>query len=253
MYKTILTFTALLFLFSCANDTTTVEETTNISEGTVSESDNSKTGRSNYAVVWKWATSDASLVNEHLAMISNEFTEMYNGQDLENAYYDAKPEINKLENFPNVTFFLKSKTYEEAEAALNKLTIVQKGIATYTIHPVGTMWLGRKAEVANAKGTTKCYVAVWSTPNKEEITDELTKSQSDAVLALYNNGTIENVYFDLEATQNANEKQDFVFFVNANSENEAQMICDELPFTKANIASYKLHSVGVFWLGTRAN
>lgn len=60
---------------------------------------------------------------------------------------------------------------------------------------------------------------------------------------------IENVYFDIEGTQKSNEITDFVFFINANTIEEAKNICSQMPFVKENISSFKLYSVGVFWLG----
>lgn len=74
-------------------------------------------------------------------------------------------------------------------------------------------------------------------------------AQSDAILKLWNEGIIENVYFDVEGTQETNTVTDFVFFVNADSEKEAIEICDHLPFVQEKIAAYKLHAVGIFWLG----
>ena len=127
--------------------------------------------------------------------------------------------------------------------------MLKKGIATYTLYPVGTKWLDRKEDKIYEKGITKSYVTIWTTNHKENATDDLTKAQSDAILKLWDNGTIENVYFDIKGVQEANAKTDFVFFVNANSEEEARKICDNLPFFKEKIASYKIKEVGVFWLG----
>ena len=130
------------------------------------------------------------------------------------------------------------------------MTIVKKGIAVYTIYPVGVNYLGRNDKVLKEKAmATHSFVAVWETKPNAKPNDELTKSQSDAVLKLWNEAVIENVYFDIEGTQKANNETDFVFFVNANSKDEAKTVCDGLPFAKENIASYKLLPVGVFWLG----
>jgi hypothetical protein len=118
------------------------------------------------------------------------------------------------------------------------------------MYHVGTKWLGRNDEIIKEKAKpTKSFVAVWTTNKEVKPSDELTTSHSDAVLKLWNEAVIENVYFDIEGIQKANNETDFVFFVNAISKEEAKQIADELPFAKENIASYKLLSVGSFWMG----
>jgi hypothetical protein len=81
------------------------------------------------------------------------------------AYFDNDTKIYKFGYFPNISCFLKAKSGEEAKTILNKLALVEKEMAEYTIYP---------------------------------------------------EGTIENVYFDVEGTQKTNEVIDFVFFVNNN-------------------------------------
>ena len=207
-------------------------------------------GNQNYAVVWKWTTDDKQLVTDSAPLISQELTNLWKNGVVENAYYDGNAKVDKFEYFPNITFFLKAKSYESAEVILNKLTIVKKGIAVYTMYPVGINYLGRNNKVLKEKAMkTLSFVAVWETKPNAKPSDELTKSQSDAVLEYWKDAVIENVYFDIEGIQKANNETDFVFFVNANSKEEAKAVCDKLPFAKENIASYKLLPVGVFWLG----
>ncbi len=254
MKKIISVLFVIVLMISCNNKqdkktiTTVEEKITNIPQV-----DNSKFGRSNYAVVWKWTTKDVQLVQDNLVTIASETNNLWKKDVITDAYYNPNAKVDKLEYFPNISFFLKAKSYEEAEVILNKLTIVKKGIAIYTIYPVGTKWLGRNDEKINNKGITNSYVAVWTKENKEKLTDDLTKLQADSILKLWNEGTIENVYFDIEGTQKLNNKTDFVFFVNVNTEEEARKICDQLPFVKEKIASYKMHEVGVFWLGEFEN
>lgn len=212
-------------------------------------------GTQNYAVVWKWSTTDKDLVTENSPKISSELTNLWKKGIVENAYYNADAKLDKFEDFPNITFFLKAKSVQEAEIKLNSLTVVKKGIATYTIYPVGTLWLDRDADKINEKGLLKSYVTVWSTitesdnSNAKTMIESNVKAQNDAILKLWKDGVIENAYFDIEGTAKANQKTDFVFFVNAKTEQEAKAVCDNLPFVKKNIASYKLLSVGVHWLG----
>ena len=257
--KKITVFVAVLLLLACNNKTKENKTSTEIKTKNSSEKQDSEFGIFNYAIVWEWTTTDKQLVNNNTVKISNELTELWKKGAVENVYYNSDAKVDKLDYFPNISFFLKAKSKVEAEKILNNLTVVKKGIANYTIYPVGVKWLGRKSEKIKIKGITNSYVSVWNTVTKdnqvdsEEIIEKYVKSQSDATLRLWNEGTIENVYFDIEGTQSSNNITDFVFFVNANSENEAKKICDELPFAKNKLASYKLLSVGIFWLGEFQN
>lgn len=247
--KKAIVFMLVAVLFSCNNKPKEEKEVTEVQPKVVATKDTSKIGRKNYAVVWKWTTTDVQLVEDNLLAISNEINVLWKDDVVTDAYYNPDATVDKFEYFPNVSFFLKAHSYEEGEALLNKLTLVKKGIAMYTMYPVGTKWMGRNEGKIHENGITNSYVAVWTTENMENSTDELTKSQADAILGLWNEGKIENVYFDIEGTQKANNETDFVFFINTNSPEEAKAVCDALPFVKKNIASYELFEVGVFWLG----
>ena len=216
----------------------------------------SEFGRTNYAVVWNWTTTDEKLVSDNTIQISNELTDLWKKGTLENVYYDSQAKADKLANFPNISFFMKAQSLEEAKTVLNNLTIVKSDIAKYSIHPVGSKWLGRNKEAIKKNGITKSWVAVWATSvdhNSDASKDEVkqnAKEQSDAVINLWNKGLVENVYFDIMGIEQKNEITDFVLYVNADSEKEARSILNNLPFSKKNIAQYQLFSVGVFWMGS---
>ena len=247
MKHTFLYLALSLFIFSCGNNkkeanadtkSETVESTSTKTTNVVSK---------NYAVVWNWATKDEQLVTENSPTISKELTALWQKGIVENAYYNSDSKVDKLSYFPNISFSLKAESYKSAEIVLNNLTIVKKGIAVYKLYPIGTLWLDRKFKTIHKNGMTKSFVTVWNTNKKP--TDELTKAQNDKVLELWNAGKIENAYFDIEGTQIANSKTDFVFYANANTEAEAIALCESLPFFKENIATYKIREVGVFWMG----
>ena len=249
MKKTITLLLTVTMLFACKEKTAANNVSDQVEQPDNTEVADSKIGRQNYAIVWKWATDDKQLVEDNLVAIADELNALWHEDKVVDAYYNTNATIDKFEYFPNVFFFLKAKSETEAEELLNAMTLVKKGIASYTIHPVGLKWMGRNHDKIKERGLTNSYAAVWTADNRENTTDDLIKSQADAILKLWNDGAIENVYFDIEGTQKDNEKTDFVFFINVNSEKEAKELCESLPFVKENIASFKLHSVGVFWLG----
>ena len=236
-----------LLVFGC-NDTKKEANTETESETVESTStQTSKAGSENYAVVWNWTTTNEQLVTDNVPTISKELTALWQKGVVENVYYNGDSKIDKLSYFPNISFSLKAESYDSAQVILNNLTIVKKGIAVYKLYPIGTLWLDRKFKTIHENGMTKSFATVWRTSNKP--TDELTQAQNDEVLALWNSGKIENAYFDIEGTQKPNNKTDFVFYANANTKEEAIAICESLPFFKENIATYKIHEVGIFWMG----
>lgn len=235
MWKTTLLVAASVFL-ACSNPSGK-----EVSQG-------SNVVKNNFAVTWKWSTSDISLVEKNHPEIISELTDLWKKGVIENVYYDTGLPEESLEQFPNIAFFLKAHSESDALALLNGLTIVKKRISTYEIHPVGTLWLDRKTDVINSNGITKSFVTVWTT--KEAYSDSLVQQQNDKVLDLWNKGLVENVYFDIEGTQGENSITDFVLFVNANTQVEAEAICADLPFTAHGIATYDIYPSGTFWMGT---
>lgn len=251
---------ASIFFVSCNNsgneinaeNQEVIEEVNpeNNAENTVNEN------LENFAVVWKWLPTDKELVENKVGDIAVEMTELWEAGVIYNTYFNTDISEEENEFYPNLSCFLKAKSKEEAHNILNDLSFVQNGIAEYTLHPVGTLWLGRNTDMIEKNGIKKSFVTVWTTsetfdPNTSQ---ELISEQTQTISELWADGVVENAYWDMDDTykgenKESNNKRDFVFFVNADTENEAREICDNLPFVKNNIATYKLASVGVFWLG----
>ena len=252
----LLLLTSLLFIGCSSPQKRNGITNSNDSQSSLESETQQQYGKANYAVVWEWTTTDATMVKDNILPISNELTDLWKQDIIENAYFDAEPKTNQLANLANIAFFLKAKDQAAARSVLDSLTVVTKNIATYQLHPVGQLWLDRKTETINEKGITNSYATVWTTtksPFQVEGADQLLKKQSDAILALWNDGIIENVYFDIEGTYSPNEVTDFIFFVNANSLAEATSICESLPFFQEEVASYQIHPAGVFWMGQYDN
>lgn len=247
MRKTILIAIAIISIIGCAEKKK--KETTK-NENHKEELNNTYTTQ-NYAVVFKWTTKDEKLVEDNTVQQADQLLKMWKENIVENVYYDSSAKVDKFSYFPNITFFIKAQDKKAAESILNNLTFIKKNIASYTIYPVGNLWLKRNIDAINKKGITKSYVSVWTTKSKPS--HDIIMAQNDSLMKLWKQGTIENAYFDIQGTQVKNNKTDFVLFVNSNTEEEAKSILNNLPFIKNNIASYKLHQVGVFWMGIHNN
>lgn len=228
-----------MLLFSCnnSNKQTSQNSTTN---------KKSDIGRNNYAVVWDWTSSNKELIVENAAIFTKELLDLWDKNEIENVYFDNEVKDDMF--FPSISFFVKSHDLNDAKAILDDLTIVKKGIAQYKLYPVGMLWLQQTQDYSKIDNNHKSFVTVWETKDKKPV-DKLTKVQNDTILALWNEGKIENVYFDLEGIINTNKKTDFVFYIRAPNLNDAEAICKSLPFYQEDIASYRILSAGVFWLG----
>jgi len=242
--KKILTLLLPVLLFACT-------------EGAKKEAES--TSPQNFAVVWHWKTDNPALIDDNILNQNKQLTEYWKKGIIENAYFEADPKAERLADYPGISFFIKANSMGKARELLDNMIFVKNNISEYSLHAVGPKWLGRNEEVINAKGTANSWVSVWSTRvdhnskmSMEEVSEN-ARAQSDLILELYNKGIIENVYFDIEGTQEQNEVTDFVMFVNAETETEARQILDNLPFSKKNIAHYQLFSVGVFWMGEYTN
>jgi len=250
MKKSLLIILLVAFMFGCNNQSQENTSSANDNETQNSEVDNSKIGRKNFAVVWNWKFSDKQMLDDYLLTISSEMEKLWKDDIIENVYFQSDAEMASG-YFPNISCFVKAQSLDEAKATLNNLTLVKNGLANYKIYPVGMKWLGRETKVIKSKGLGKSFVAVWSELETISAANDgdIIVAQADSIMSLWRKGIIENVYFDVEGTQSANDVTDFVFFVNTDTEKEAKEICDNLPFSIKGKASYKIKEVGVFWLG----
>lgn len=254
MVKTIPLFFFSFFLFGCGNqDKADASQEPATETEILSKIDRPDIGGTNYAVIWSWSTDDTQLVYDNSVIVANELTELWKKGVVENAYYDTESKADRLEYFPNIAFFMIAQSEDEAERILDALTIVNKGIATYALHPVGQLWLGRNDDMIQKIGIKKSFATIWTTNVGTNPSLELVKEQNDRMLELWKSGLVENVYFDFEGTHTKNDKTDFVFFVNADSEAQARSICDALPFSIEELTTYRIHEAGVFWMGLYQN
>lgn len=98
--------------------------------------------------------------------------------------------------------------------------------------------------------TINKYAVVWdSIAHENPEYQEHIKEQGNKLLELWNNGIVENVYFNIDTNNTIHKtKTSLVFFIAANDKKEANEILKQLPFVKHKVLEYKLHSVGVLWL-----
>ncbi len=203
----------------------------------------------NYAVVWDILTDDHNYVLTYLPEQAKEFNQLFADGVLENAYLNNYEyvQINESAALASVMFFVKAESVIAAQAIIDKMSFVRNKVATYNVYPVGGKWLDRKSAADVDKKFS--FATVWFLSADEATVSKFAEKQSDMVLALWKEGVIENAYFSTEnAFENKTLTPGMVFFVNADTEEEARAICDELVFSKEGVATYELFPVGTFWL-----
>ncbi len=99
------------------------------------------------------------------------------------------------------------------------------------------------------------YAVVWSWKTQDKaLVDDNILNQSKQLTNLWNEGKIENAYFETEPKADSFEDYPGIsFFVKAHSMKEAKEILDKLIFVQHNISTYSIHQVGPKWLGRKAD
>lgn len=106
---------------------------------------------------------------------------------------------------------------------------------------------------ASADSFPNNYAVVWklnTTEPAQQLMKEKLAEQADALLKLWKDSIVENVYMDTdnEKAKKASEDSSFVFFIKAEDTESAANILNEMPFVKHDIARYDLFPVGILWL-----
>ena len=99
--------------------------------------------RSTFAVVWTIDTENVELFNGTIGLHATKVLELWRDGVVENVYFDTENRHDVLHKGDpaRVMFFIKATSDAEAKKILNELPLVKKKVATYTLFPVGALWL----------------------------------------------------------------------------------------------------------------
>lgn len=234
--------------FACTSESKTESKTTAAAAAVPVAEGEPGLAPTKFAVVWSWVNADKALIDAHVAHQSLQLRNLAAQGTAESVYFDTTPTGDDAIGYPTIGFILNAKSEAAARELLDQMVFVEKRIADYTLHPVGNKWLGAPPAGGPPGTAPDRYVTVWTTtpgPDVQPRIDELAPTQTEEVLELWRSGTIENVYFDAVGVYQDNDTVDFVYFVRAKSESDARSVADGLPFTKAGLATYEIHEVGV--------
>jgi len=103
---------------------------------------------------------------------------------------------------------------------------------------------------AEEKEFSHKFAVVWDrTTADEDLRKNNLAAQADETLKLWKSGTIENVYMNTKAQlPDGTEAVSIMFFIKADTREDAAKILDEMTFVKKKIATYQLFPVGLLWL-----
>ena len=100
------------------------------------------------------------------------------------------------------------------------------------------------------------YLVMWDTKSivDKKAFDQYLPEQANRLLQLWKAGKIENIYLDPEPTDSKGLRTGtVVFFIKADSYENAEKVLLEMPFVQKKIVTYSLQEVGMFWLGQPAD
>lgn len=204
-----------------------------------------------FAVVWKTYSLQKDKMEKIVPTQTEQLKSLWEQGIVENVYFKTDEKFGKDDTWPNIMFFIKAKNQEAAKEILDEMDFVKHKFAMYELHPVGVLWLKRNEKaIERVQKTKRTFGVVWATDVEKQISDDDIKIQSEDFTNLWNDGFIENAYFDIIGSSTGKkDRPTVVNFVNAENEEEANNILGNLHFIKKGLSSYMLFDVGILWLG----
>ena len=102
----------------------------------------------------------------------------------------------------------------------------------------------KRAEEITVSKNTYAVVTSFDKVDKQKFIDHI-ETQTSQLDTLWQNGTIENLYYNANAKKVENQMiGSIIFFINAENENTAKEILDATDFVVNKIGKYELHPVG---------
>lgn len=200
-----------------------------------------------YAIITTIATTDKQKFADNISQQTDQIDALWNQKTVSNIYMDSKSN----EIAPTIIFFMKGKTENEVRQTLDKTNFIINGVGSYEVKPVGDLLLTmneKSLEMKDKKNHT--YSVVWDYSKKmEEIPVTIMEKQLQDETRLFETGVIENVY--LNTTDDGKKRTSSVYFINADSEKDAENVLNELPLAKEKLGIYKLYDVGGFIRGEK--
>jgi|26BtaG_2_1085354.scaffolds.fasta_scaffold00015_24 uncharacterized lipoprotein NlpE involved in copper resistance len=236
---TLLLVITFLSLIGCKNKTETLEPELHTQPEAVS-TEVTKT----YAVIPSLTTENAQKFNDNISEQASQLNELWEEGTVENLYYDVEGQKVDAQIIPSIAYFIKATDIDKARNILDQSVFRSKNIGTFELIPVGNFLFGQSDNAGELRLKKKnVYVVIWDLlKSYDEVDPQIIQNQFDADFKLYEDGVLENAYKNSPYDESI--KNFTVYFMNADSKEEANKILNEMPFVKSNTASFKVFYVG---------
>lgn len=236
---TLLLVITFLSLIGCKNKTTnkTIEpepQTDSVA----------KEAMNTYAVIPSLITENVQKFNDNISEQASQLNTLWQEGIVENLYYDVEGQQVNDQIIPSIAYFIRATDIDKARDILDQSVFRSKNIGTFELIPVGNFLFGQSDNAGELRLKKKnVYVVIWDLLKPyNEVDPQIIQNQFDADFKLYEDGVLENAYKNSPYDESI--KNLTVYFMNADSKEEANKILNEMPFVKSNTASFKVFYVG---------
>ncbi len=204
-----------------------------------------------YAVVPSLVTENPQKFNDNIVQQASQLNKLWEEGTVENLYYNVDGQKIDKNIIPSITYFIRATDIDKARSILDQMIFRTKNIGTFELIPVGNFLFGQSEKAADVRLKKKnAYVVIWDLlkPYNEIDRDDI-QNHFEADSKLYEEGILENAYKNSPYDESI--KNFTVYFMNADSEEEANKILNEMPFVKSKTGSFKIIYVGHFMRGKK--
>lgn len=202
-----------------------------------------------YAVIPSLVTENPQKFNDNIAEQASQLNKLWEEGTVENLYYNVDGQQVDKQIIPTIAYFIRATDIDNARNILDQMVFRTKNIGTFDLIPVGNFLFGQSEKAGDARLKKKnAYVVIWDLSKPyNEVDPQIIQNQFEADFKLYEEGILENAYKNSPYDPSINNFT--VYFMNADSEEEAKKILNEMPFVTTNTGSYKVIDVGHFMRG----
>lgn len=204
-----------------------------------------------YAVIPSLVTENPQKFNDNITEQASQLNKLWEEGIVENLYYNVEGQTVDKQIIPSITYFIRATDEDKAKNILDQMIFRTKNIGTFDLIPVGNFLFGESEKSKDVRLKKKnTYVVIWDLLKPyNEVDRKEIEDQFAADFKLYEDGVLENAYKNSPYDESV--KNFTVYFMNADTEQGANKILNEMPFIKSNTASFRIINVGHFMRGKK--
>lgn len=202
-----------------------------------------------YAVIPSLTTENPQKFNDNITEQASQLNKLWEEGTVVNLYYNVEGQTVDGQIIPTIAYFIRATDIDKARNILDQMIFRTKNIGSFELIPVGNFLFGQSEKAGDVwLKKQNVYAVIWDLSKPyDEVDPQEIQNQFDADFKLYEEGVLENAYKNSPYDESI--KNFTVYFMNAENEEEAKKILNEMPFVKSNIGSYKIRYVGQLMRG----